>query len=99
MQCTIHCQVSITAVDLNLWLLTFLVWEQMAKEMCREVVKMIKVLKMNRDMSINEVKLTIVIEDPRARERRESMGIEVNMLPGFSNVADPSHSGFYALML
>ena len=68
----------------------------MAKEMCREVVKMIKVLKMNRDMSINEVKLTIVIEDPRARERRESMGIEVNML---SYAATTSFSSFYTLML
>lgn len=73
--------------------------EQMAKEMCREVVKMIKVLKMNRDMSINEVKLTIVIEDPRARERRESMGIEVNMFSKHSNAAAPSFSNFYALML
>ena len=60
--------------------------------MCREVVKMIKVLKMNRDMSINEVKLTIVIEDPRARERRESMGIEVNMFSIDSNAAAPSSS-------
>lgn len=68
----------------------------MAKEMCREVVKMIKVLKMNRDMSINEVKLTIVIEDPRARERRESMGIEVTML---SYAAATSFSSFYTLML
>lgn len=45
--------------------------------MCREVVRMLKLLKSNRDMSVNEVKLTIAIEDPRARERRESMGIEV----------------------
>ena len=46
--------------------------------MCREVVRMLKLLKSNRDMSINEVKLTIAIEDPRARERRESLGIEVS---------------------
>ena len=38
---------------------------------------MLKLLKSNRDMSVNEVKLTLAIEDPRARERRESMGIEV----------------------
>ena len=52
-------------------------WPQLAKELCRDVVRMLKLLKSNRDMSVNEVKLTIAIEDPRARERRESMGIEV----------------------
>ena len=45
--------------------------------MCREVTRMLKLLKSNRDMSVNEIKLTLAIEDPRARERRESMGIEV----------------------
>ena len=28
-------------------------------------------------MGFNEIKLTIAIEDPRARERRENLGIEV----------------------
>ncbi len=41
---------------------------------------MLKLLKSNRDMSVNEVKLTLAIEDPRARERRESMGIEVRQM-------------------
>lgn len=50
--------------------------DDVAKEMCRDVVRMLKQLKSNRDMSVNEIKLTIAIEDPRARERRESMGIE-----------------------
>ena len=50
---------------------------QDAKALCREVSRMLKLLKSNRDMSVNEVKLTLAIEDPRARERRESMGIEV----------------------
>ena len=53
----------------------------MAKEMCRDVVRMLKVLKANRDMSVNEVKLTLAIEDPRMRERRESLGVEV-LYPG-----------------
>ena len=48
--------------------------------MCREVTRMLKLLKSNRDMSVNEIKLTLAIEDPRARERRESMGIEVCLL-------------------
>lgn len=30
----------------------------------------------NRDMTFNEVKLILLIEDPRAKMRRESMGIE-----------------------
>ena len=38
---------------------------------------MIKMLKSNRDMAFNEIKLTVMIEDPRARERRETLGIEV----------------------
>ena len=57
---------------------------------------MLKVLKSNRDMSVNEVKLTLAIEDPRARERRESMGIEVRqseaLPPCFAHSAT-SHSG------
>lgn len=41
---------------------------------------MIKVLKSNRDMAFNEIKLTVMIEDPRARERRENLNIEVSAL-------------------
>jgi hypothetical protein len=44
--------------------------------MCREVVAILRRLKEQRDMSLNEVRLTVAIEDPRARERR-LMGIEV----------------------
>ena len=55
------------------------VFTQDAKALCREVSRMLKLLKSNRDMSVNEVKLTLAIEDPRARERRESMGIEVRL--------------------
>lgn len=51
--------------------------KQEAKIYCQEVRDTIKVLKSNRDMAFNEIKLTIAIEDPRARERRENLGIEV----------------------
>jgi len=49
--------------------------EEDAKLLCREIVQSLKKLKTNRDMSVNEIKLTIAIEDPRAREQR-LMGIE-----------------------
>lgn len=51
--------------------------EQEARIYCQEIRDTIKVLKSNRDMAFNEIKLTISIEDPRARERRENLGIEV----------------------
>ena len=41
-------------------------------------MKAVNQLQDKRDMSINECKLTIAIEDPRSRERREAMGIEVS---------------------
>ena len=44
--------------------------------MCRAVVGVLKRLKEQRDMTLNEVRLTVAIEDPRARERR-LMGMEV----------------------
>ena len=44
--------------------------------MCREIVKIARVLATKRDMGLNELKLTIAVEDPRVKERR-SMGIEV----------------------
>ncbi|KAK9816634.1 hypothetical protein WJX72_003086 [[Myrmecia] bisecta] len=50
--------------------------EEEAKKLCRDVVGMVKTLKTKRDMAVNEIKLTISIEDPRTRERRESLGIE-----------------------
>ncbi len=43
-------------------------------------MKAVNQLQEKRDMSINECKLTIAIEDPRSRERREAMGIEVRPL-------------------
>lgn len=53
---------------------------QDAKYYCTQVRDMIKLLKSNRDMAFNEIKLTVMIEDPRARERRENLGIEVGRM-------------------
>lgn len=39
---------------------------------------MLRTLKEKRDMSLNEVKLTVAIEDPTKREQKEYMGIEVS---------------------
>lgn len=50
--------------------------DEEAKEYCREIVTCLKTLRENREMPINEVKLVIAIEDPRAREQRQQMGIE-----------------------
>jgi hypothetical protein len=43
---------------------------QDAKSYCRDIVEFLRTLKASRDMTINEAKLVIAIEDPRARERR-----------------------------
>lgn len=52
---------------------------QQAKKLCRDIMKAVRQLQEKRDMSINECKLTIAIEDPRSRERREALGIEVSL--------------------
>ncbi len=49
--------------------------EEDAKAYCRDIVQVMKSLRQGRDMTVNEIKLTISIEDPRAREQR-MMGIE-----------------------
>lgn len=51
--------------------------EEEARAYCREIVNALKLLKQNRDMSVNEIRLTVAIEDPRSRERR-LMGMEDN---------------------
>ena len=51
---------------------------QQAKQLCRDITKAIRTLEKQRDMNVNEIKLIIAIEDPRSRERREAMGIEVS---------------------
>ena len=53
---------------------------QEARIYCQEIRDTIKILKSNRDMAFNEIKLTVMIEDPRARERRENLGIEVRSM-------------------
>lgn len=44
--------------------------DEAAQKYCSEVFEVLKTLKRTRDMSFNEVKLIVSIEDPRARERR-----------------------------
>ncbi len=40
---------------------------QMARRYCREVFEVLRTLKASRDMSVNEVKLVVSIEDPRTK--------------------------------
>ena len=84
------------AAPINDHCLPTLVGPQEAKRMCREVVGIMRVLKEQRDMSLNEVRLTVAIEDPRARERR-LMGMEVRSgqpcLPGCRGPQVPRRCG------
>ncbi|KAG0604399.1 hypothetical protein M758_10G169600 [Ceratodon purpureus] len=41
-----------------------------------EILRVVDLLKKKRDMTFNEVRLTIMIEDPREVERRRQLGIE-----------------------
>eukprot|EP00250_Pteridium_aquilinum_P031187 c43210_g1_i1 orf=145-924(+) len=43
---------------------------------CREILRVLEILKEKRDMSFNEVRLTILIEDPSEEERREQFNVE-----------------------
>ena len=54
---------------------------QDVKRLCSEVLQKVKLLKRNRDMTLNEIKLTLAIEDPNAREQRTFMNIEVGARP------------------
>lgn len=45
-------------------------------ESIREIKRVLERLKKNRDMTFGEVKLTIMIEDPRDIERKRTLGIE-----------------------
>uniref|UniRef100_A0A2P2JZY2 Uncharacterized protein LOC105113655 n=1 Tax=Rhizophora mucronata TaxID=61149 RepID=A0A2P2JZY2_RHIMU len=42
----------------------------------QEIKRVLELLRKNRDMLFNEVKLTVMIEDPREVERRRLLGIE-----------------------
>ncbi|GIL88218.1 hypothetical protein Vretimale_14106 [Volvox reticuliferus] len=44
--------------------------DKLAQKYCGDIFEVLKTLKRTRDMSFNEVKLIVSIEDPRARERR-----------------------------
>lgn len=63
-------------VDPNLVIGGDVVSEEMARTYCREIFEVLKTLKNTRDMSVNEVKLVVSIEDPRTKERRMQQGIE-----------------------
>lgn len=45
-------------------------------ESIREIKRVVELLQKNRDMTFGEVKLTIMIEDPRDVERKRLLGIE-----------------------
>ncbi|KAF8751351.1 hypothetical protein HU200_012234 [Digitaria exilis] len=45
-------------------------------ENIREIKRVLELLEKNRDMTFGEVKLTIMIEDPRDIERKRTLGIE-----------------------
>ncbi len=69
---------------LNLWhaakRMQHCVRMQDAKRYCREVVRVIRTLREKRDMSLNEIKLTLAIEDPTTRDQKNYMGVEVESL-------------------
>lgn len=50
--------------------------EDEAKEFCADIFEILRMLKRTRDMSVNEVRLVVSIEDPRTRERRSTMDME-----------------------
>ncbi|KAG2430231.1 hypothetical protein HXX76_010329 [Chlamydomonas incerta] len=56
--------------DLNTIIGGDVVSDEMAQRYCGDIFEVLKTLKRTRDMSFNEVKLIVSIEDPRARERR-----------------------------
>jgi len=49
--------------------------DETAKAYARELFEVLKLLKRTRDMSVNEVKLVVSIDDPRGKEQR-ALGIE-----------------------
>lgn len=53
---------------------------------CREIVSVLEKLQKTRDMTYSEVKLTVAIDDPTARDRR-AIGIEVGNVHG--QIAQP----------
>jgi hypothetical protein len=54
----------------------FLSHTQDAKRLCRDVVAAIQKLRTARDMTVNEIRLTLAIESPLVREQRALLGVE-----------------------
>lgn len=50
--------------------------EEEDQENVRQILRVLDILKKKRDMPFNEVRLTVMIEDPREVERRKRLGIE-----------------------
>eukprot|EP00271_Cylindrocystis_brebissonii_P012280 TRINITY_DN30565_c0_g1_i1.p1 TRINITY_DN30565_c0_g1~~TRINITY_DN30565_c0_g1_i1.p1 ORF type:complete len:264 (-),score=48.93 TRINITY_DN30565_c0_g1_i1:292-1083(-) len=50
--------------------------EEKDQQDIKDVLRVVELLKVKRDMVFNEIRLAIMIEDPRATERREQLGIE-----------------------
>ncbi|XP_073280843.1 ycf3-interacting protein 1, chloroplastic-like isoform X2 [Primulina huaijiensis] len=57
-------------------------------EYVSKIKSILELLKKNRDMLFNEVKLTIMIEDPRDVERRRLLGIDDENAPTRDDLAD-----------
>ncbi|KAL3616627.1 Ycf3-interacting protein 1, chloroplastic [Castilleja foliolosa] len=53
-----------------------------------QIKRVLELLKKNRDMLFNEVKLTIMIEDPRDVERKRLLGIDDETAPTRDDLAD-----------
>ena len=45
--------------------------------MCKRITDIIRTLRQKRDMSLNEIRLTLAIEDPVAKERRDYLEMTV----------------------
>lgn len=57
-------------------------------EYVRQIQKILELLRKNRDMLFSEVKLTVMIEDPREVERRRLLGIEDPDAPTRDDLAE-----------
>uniref|UniRef100_A0A2N9F6U7 Uncharacterized protein n=1 Tax=Fagus sylvatica TaxID=28930 RepID=A0A2N9F6U7_FAGSY len=64
-------------------------------ENVRQIKRVLELLRKNRDMIFNEVKLTIMIEDPREVERRRLLGIEDVDTPTREDLAAVLEEGWY----
>ena len=49
--------------------------------MCKRITDIVRTLRVKRDMSLNEIRLTLAIEDPVAKERRDYLDVSVRHQP------------------